>query len=50
MPSETLHVYGDVFGVIALLIGVATLVMLFITDSYKMDASDEEAEASDTAA
>lgn len=31
VPSETLHVYGDVFGVIAILIGVATLLMFVLS-------------------
>jgi len=31
VPSQTLHIYGDVFGVIALLIGVATLVMFALS-------------------
>jgi dipeptide/tripeptide permease len=31
VPSETLHVYGDVFGVIACLIAVATIIMLALS-------------------
>ena len=31
VPSETLHVYGDVFGVIAILIGIATLIIFVLS-------------------
>jgi POT family proton-dependent oligopeptide transporter len=35
VPIETLHIYGDVFGVIAVLIGVATLIMFALSPMLK---------------
>ena len=51
VPVETLHIYGDVFGIIAILIGVATVVMFALSPILSkwmhQDAggSDEEAVA-----
>ena len=46
MPIETLNIYGDVFGVIAICIGVATLIMFalspILTKWMHEDHGDED--------
>jgi POT family proton-dependent oligopeptide transporter len=51
VPAETLSLYGDVFGVIAILIGVATLVMfaLSVPLTWWMHQDAEASEAVDAA-
>ena len=48
VPIETLHIYGDVFGVIALLIGAATVIMFALSPLLKK-WMHEESLAKDTA-